>query len=204
MDNILMMNKEYFCKRLSEEGDNIKALWSNRKSQVDRFEVLSQIGDLEGKSLLDVGCGFGDFYGFLWDKGIKLDEYIGLDISPKTVEVAKSKLPNATILCTDILDFYADGQVDYSIASGIFCLPNDIWEDHVLRVCKKMFDMSRIGIGVNFISVFSSNNGQREDSYYAEPYKVLKLLMRGISHKVILRHDYRLNDFTVFIYKDDK
>ena len=44
----------------------VKALgWRGEESQVKRFEVLSTVGDLNGCSLLDLGCGYGDLKGYM-------------------------------------------------------------------------------------------------------------------------------------------
>ncbi|MEO7744043.1 MAG: hypothetical protein ABIR98_13985 [Usitatibacter sp.] len=46
----------------------------SRASQEKRFEALHALGDFDGRSLLDLGCGFGDFLQFLRDRGIQPDE----------------------------------------------------------------------------------------------------------------------------------
>src|SRR5512140_794427 len=37
----------------------------SRSSQIKRFEALVKVGDLDGRRVLDVGCGFGDLLAFL-------------------------------------------------------------------------------------------------------------------------------------------
>ncbi|WP_419603095.1 hypothetical protein [Thiolapillus sp.] len=39
--------------------------WSNREIQEIRFRILLEAGMHSGESLLDVGCGFGDFSAWL-------------------------------------------------------------------------------------------------------------------------------------------
>src|SRR6478752_10387552 len=51
----------------------------SRSSQVKRFEALLELGDLDGRRVLDVGCGFGDFLGFLQGRGIE-PVYTGIDV----------------------------------------------------------------------------------------------------------------------------
>jgi SAM-dependent methyltransferase len=54
------------------------------------FDYMNQcIGNVRGKSILDVGCGCGWFSIFLAQKGAR---YVhGFDISPKMIEVAKKR-----------------------------------------------------------------------------------------------------------------
>lgn len=196
--------REYFRDRFSKYGENAKSLWGSKESQFSRFEILSQISELKDKSLLDVGCGFGDFYDFLVNyKKVPISKYIGIDLSPEIIEVAKKNHPEITFLCIDILNLSSnkDLLVDYSVASGIFFLPVPNWEDYVVEVCRKMFEFSKIGIGINFLSIFSPNRGINKESFYADPSKVFQIIIKELSHKVTLRHDYRENDFTIYVYK---
>jgi len=66
--------KSYFSKRYEEFGDSVKTLWGGEESQKQRFDVLLSIGDLNGKSVLDVGCGFGDLYGYLRQRKVDISE----------------------------------------------------------------------------------------------------------------------------------
>ena len=64
--------------------------------------VLETLGDLAGKTILDLGCGVGRFSHILAKKGANI---IGFDISPEAIKLAK----------------------EYSIAEGI----SDLCEFHV-------------------------------------------------------------------------
>ena len=62
-DNLI----KFYEKNIDDHNDGYKALgWGSIDSQYKRFEVLSKINNLNGSSILDVGCGLGDFY--LWFK----------------------------------------------------------------------------------------------------------------------------------------
>lgn len=192
----------YFNKRFSKYGESIKSLWGNLDAQLQRFEILSQIGDLKDRNILDVGCGFGDFYDFIVNcKKIPIGKYIGIDINSEIVKVGKKRHPEIPFLCADILNFQANILIDYSFASGIFFLPDPNWEKYLIEVSKKMFALSKIGIGINLLSIFSPNRDINRESFYSDPSRVLRIIMEEVSHNVILRHDYRDNDFTIYVYK---
>ena len=60
---------KFYEKNARKYKNTFKSVaWGSRKSQKRRFEILSQIANLEGHSLLDVGCGPGDFYGWLKER----------------------------------------------------------------------------------------------------------------------------------------
>jgi len=99
----------------------------------------------------------------------------------------------------DILEVTEIKEYSYVFGSGIFFLSDESWESYMLQMVRRMFNICKLGVGINFLSTFSRNTD--DFSYYANPSDVLSLIMKNITSKVILRHDYRLNDFTIFLYK---
>lgn len=125
--------KEYFNK-IAEEFDNIydnKGSISTRivnnlfrKGMRERVVIaLQQCGDLENKSVLDIGCGSGRFSFMLAEKGAKVT---GVDYSSSMIDLAKKyqlQFKNNSIKfdCCDFMqDFPDDKQYDISIALGVF------------------------------------------------------------------------------------
>lgn len=192
--------KEFFEQEFGLYGESLRSLGWNERSQADRFAALAGVDSLAGKRILDVGCGFGDFYDYLANtEKVGLKGYTGLDIVPDFIRIARSRYPEATFFDADVLSFKPDREFDYAVASGIFFLSCDAWEDYVVTVCRKMYEISGLGIAANFLSIFSPHPD--DFSRYASPAKVLDLLMTHISPIAVLRHDYRQNDFTVYLYK---
>jgi len=67
-------------------------LWSIIAYLMDRDEV---------QSVLDVGCGSGQFAGLLRDRGIR--DYCGVDFSPKRVDWARASCPDLRFVVADAL-----------------------------------------------------------------------------------------------------
>jgi SAM-dependent methyltransferase len=192
--------KNYFENRIEKYGDNIKSLWNSSSAQIERFKILTEIGNLNQSNILDVGCGFGDLFSYLSDSGIKINSYIGIDIAESAINLCKQKHSNQKFFLTDIFS-YEPKDIDYCIASGIFFLPSDDWDNYVVELINKMFEISSKGVSVNFLSTYSLNPDN--ESFYANPSHVLDLIQSRISVNSVLRHDYRQNDFTVYIYKSN-
>ena len=58
--------RRHYEPRLDRETEPYRILdWASPQSQEARFQVLADEVPLAGKTLLDVGCGLGDLYGFL-------------------------------------------------------------------------------------------------------------------------------------------
>lgn len=195
---IIKSYENYFEDRIKVHGDNVKSLWNGSLGQFERFKILSEIADLNNSALLDVGCGFGDMLIFLSERGIKISSYIGIDISNSAINICKNKYPNQQFYLTDIFSFNPES-IDYLVASGIFFLPSSDWDNYTISVIERMFTIAKKGVAVNFLSSYSLNKDTV--SYYANPSHVLELIQKRISVNTILRHDYRQNDFTIYIYK---
>jgi len=52
---------------------------------------------------------------------------------------------------------------------------------------------------VNFLSTHSKT---RTGSHYVDPVEMLDWVCRNLSKKVVLRQDYKENDFSIIIYRD--
>jgi len=200
MNGMALKYKDHFEKSYAEHGESVAALDLHVDSQQQRFEVLCQIGDLARKNILDVGCGFGDLYKFLCEKNISISKYLGVDISERFTRIARKRYPLIPFYCSDILDFQPPIGIDYSLASGIFQLEDSQWEKYFLVACRKLLNISRLGIGFNLLSVNEASRGNPDDRF-SSPWEILKLVMAELSGRVVLRHDYRDNDFTIYIYK---
>src|ERR1700761_219426 len=53
--------------------------WPDESEQQVRFDVLSGIADLNGKTVLDAGCGYADLYPFLKNRFPDLSAYYGIE-----------------------------------------------------------------------------------------------------------------------------
>lgn len=78
-----------------------------------RKRIFDEIS--ENSSVLEVGCGTGEFAHDLLKKN--LTNYLGVDISEDVIEIAKSKVddPNFSFICADFLTFDIDARFDYAI-----------------------------------------------------------------------------------------
>lgn len=190
--------KKYFEKRFEIYGSDIKSLaWSNQKSQQDRFEILTSLFLTKTDfSVLDVGCGFGDFCSFL-SKNDYDSQYCGIDLVPAFLNEAKKRSPDTDFRLVNILKDSIES-FDYVIASGIFSIRMEEWGKYMTQTAEKMFEICKIGLGITFLSDLTDN--PHPNAYYADPAVILEYSFT-LSPKVILRHDYRLNDFTVLIFK---
>ena len=66
-----------YQKRFYELGETPRALgWGCKEDQITRFEAMRKNVDFDGKIVMDIGCGFADWYTYMKSKGVKC-KYIG-------------------------------------------------------------------------------------------------------------------------------
>jgi SAM-dependent methyltransferase len=192
---------ERYAERLRKMGSVVEALgWRDRAQQELRFQVLADGMPMTGpSSVLDIGCGFGDVYGYLQGLGREV-QYTGCDLSPDMIAIAREKYPDASFETRDVLESpYPDRTFDFVCISGIF---NHVLADNdgfLRRMLSAAFQMSRCGVVANMTT---DHVDYREPHlHYFNPEAVLQFC-RTLSRRVALRHDYPLYEFSVFVYRD--
>ena len=79
-------------------------LWASRTTQETRFDAMTRLCNLRGKSMLDVGCGRGDLLDYLLRRGIQLDHYTGIEAVPELAGAAACKNhPRCLIIPCDFI-----------------------------------------------------------------------------------------------------
>ena len=195
---------ERYEKRLREFGYSPETLgWGAHGRQEVRFSVL---GDLAlrapDSSVLDVGCGFGDLYDFLRERGWR-GRYTGIDIVPGLLSVARERHPDLDVGEFDITDESATFDTyDFVISSGAFnaALPSGNNETHILTALRRMFLHSRRATCVDFLSSYV--DFKKPGAYHIDPGWALSAAKK-LTRRVLLRHDYMPFEFSVFLFHDD-
>jgi len=193
------MNAEInYSQLLREHGLSHKSLhWGSRESQFKRFEILADIGDLDGKSLLDVGCGLCDFFDYLSETGVHAD-YHGLDLEADMIAASRKRFASINLMVGDVLDLDGDAEYDYVVSSGIFTYFPD--ENAIFRAVAAMFDHARKGVAFNALSPWANDHHQGEIN--PDPLRLIEKCT-DLTTNLMLRHDYMPHDFTVYLYKDE-
>ncbi len=193
--------------RLSNLGEQAQTVgWRSRKQQEARFVMLNQIGNMSGSTVLDVGCGFGDFYIFLLGNNANPTQYTGIDIANDLIKFAQKKfekIPNVAFrhVSTDELSLFPDRAFDYVLASGIFNYPVADNNTYVQRTLEQMYRICRKGVAVNMTTDYV--DFQDRSLFYFSPEDVFRFC-KQLTKRVCLHHDYMPFEFTVFLYKDQE
>ncbi len=189
-----------YNERLAKYGYDPRSLGWLKGRQTVRFTVLSEIGDIKNSCVLDVGCGFGDLYGFFKKIGVKV-KYTGCDINSNLIATAKERYPKGKFLVADIDSNAIHGSFDWVFATGVFEFKYPNMLNFVKHMLTKMFNLTKKGVAADFMSSYVDYKGK--DGFYASPEKIFRIA-KGLSRGVTLRHDYMPFEFCIYIYKDNK
>jgi len=194
MRQIDRINKHYNALH-KQFGDDVRSLeWGCENSQSMRFNVFVETIDFQKRTVLDVGCGFGDLYAFLRRKNVHCD-YLGIDINEGFIKTSKKKYPKAMFLNRVINDI--NGRFDVVIASGIFS--SYVSPVFYKKMIPEMFEKTKYALAFNMLNNYSTKKLKYQNYY--DSLEVLKYC-KQFTNWVILRGDYKFNDFTIFMYKN--
>lgn len=201
---LLKQVENYYTQKIEEHGaTHLGVDWNSIESQNLRFDQLLKItGDERDCSIIDYGCGYGAMASYIRRNGYR-GEYFGFDISEAMIKRAreqKLKLPD----CTFVSNLNSFGIADYTIASGIFNvkqqIPNNEWFAYVVDTIRILSEHSLKGFAFNMLTSYSDKDKMRPDLFYGDPLFFIDHCIRTYSRHVAMLHNYGLYEFTILVH----
>ncbi|MBX9766197.1 MAG: class I SAM-dependent methyltransferase [Bdellovibrionales bacterium] len=198
--------KLYYQTKFAEFGVHPKSLgWNKGKQNIRFFELTKHFDLTASKTLIDVGCGFGDFNGYLRQRDYRLNKYIGVDIIPEFITAAREKWSGQGVefIEGDYLQI-PSLNADYIIGSGIF--GHRLFDDDkdqyefIRQTFKKSFSEAEIGISYDFLSDKTDYTTGSGDFHFS-PSVILDMAYT-FSRNVILDNSCMPFEFSVTLFKD--
>ena len=196
--------KKLFQKYYKEHGNDMKSLaWKSEEQNIRRFNVLSEIGIRIDDSILDVGCGFGDYVTRIEEQynGPKyvLNDYLGIDIVPEFIRIAKKKYPYKRIIFKVATISDIKEKFDWIISAGAFGY-KAVTDDYIKKTLKKAFALCKKGVAFNFTSTYIEYECHL--NHYVNPLELFDWARKNLSKYIVIRHDYLPHEFIIYIYKE--
>ena len=181
-------------RHLGPDAPGFKAaLWGSREAQLLRFDVMIDLGDFEKCTLLDIGCGTGDFAEHLLNRNVPFTRYIGVDALPELINTAESRgfarcefhLQNV-LAALDSLEKY---QADFVTISGSL---NTMDQDEARRLVGAAFHAANQGVIFNFLSDRAHEQWLQRDTGPARRFDTVAWLdwSFGLTPRVTFTQDY--------------
>jgi SAM-dependent methyltransferase len=186
---------ERYSARFEKFGTDPRTLgWDTQTNQEIRFGAVASLIDCRGKAVLDIGCGFGDFYDFLSRSGRQPASYFGIDINPTLLDAARSRsdcrvrYERRNLLTNPFPTPVADvgvmlGVLNFRLAT----MDNIHYADAMIGAA---FTAVREALVVDFLSAQRAPDYPEESFvYYYRPEERLASAL-ALTADVVLKHDY--------------
>jgi len=195
--DILTMRLFYMAKLIGHQSPFHRVGWKSKETQEARFNALLAAGDLNDKSILDLGCGLGCLYGYLKERDWN-GEYTGIDVLDLMVKGARERFPGVVFEKKNILLDTPRREWDYVFISGIFnhrVKDNWAWIDETVRLC---FKLSRVGVAFNLLETQVDEHDPV--FFYAKRTDLESRAERwtGGNYKIV--SGYLTDDMTAYLY----
>lgn len=200
---ILRSVADYYAAKLAANGPTPQGVdWKGTASHELRHRQFLRLTDGDrDASVLDLGCGFGDFFRFLRAEGHR-GAFVGYDVAPSMIAKAielhgegPDRRWRIGAQPTDVADF--------AVASGILnvkgAVPGEAWAQYVDAIVDTLARAGRRGFAFNVLSLSSDPQFRRPDLYYADPVETLASCLARFGRSVALLQDYGLYEFTVLV-----
>lgn len=192
---------KHYQKNFQKYGVDAKALsWAGRGAAHQRFRAIWKEIDFNNKSVLDVGCGFGEMAKFLRKRYVGV-KYKGVDIVPEFVKEAKKRYPFYEFQQRDYFNDPMEEKFDVVMASGT--LNSNLGPANVefrKKAIRIMFEHTRSVCVFNMLGAHPQPETPKGSNvWYADSLEILDYCM-SLTRRVVLRANYHPRDFTIFMY----
>jgi SAM-dependent methyltransferase len=180
--------------------------YGNREQQFSIYSTIATyLGDDD--TIMDFGCGRGDFYAWYTQTFNKEPKYTGIDLSEPLINAGLRVYPNAQIICGDWNDVAKYDNADWCINVGSLNMRYDadtVTSDfeYFDKTVLTMFKKAERGVIILLASDLVSINEEGISVFNAGDIlnRVLKLVT-GKNGFVALDHSYSDGIFSLIIYK---
>jgi len=193
-DSLISTDVDYMINSPQVVGYNTTA------EQQFLFQNLVIGIDPTSQSILDIGCGRADLFGYFREVYGNVFQYNGIDHNPTMLDLAKQKY-NVDIETVSFENFKSN-KYDCVVASGFFtqrrCETEDADLIKMFNDIDTMYNLCNYMVSFNLLSPI--NNKIHDGFFYIHPGLVIDMLIEKYQH-VNLRHNYSNDVYTVTIFK---
>lgn len=192
--------KHFHKARIEEFDTNLAKAqgWSNREAQQARFKTIFKLAVFNNASVLDVGCGYGDFKAFLDKEQISCD-YIGLDQQTAFITYAQEHYKEQESTQFYEVDFSKCQlpKADIVIACGVLSY-HSTDPNYYIDMIRRFYDVAEQVFIFNMLDTKTFTSGPL---IVAHDMEEIYQKCREICPNTQLETGYLENDFTIKMSK---
>lgn len=153
---------EYWTERGKgwEDEARRKGFWD-----AENPELVALLESLTFRSVLDIGCGFGRVGATIARRWPRV-RYTGIDVSPDLIDGARKRLPQAELICGDIVTMDLEGRWDLVLAVSTL---GHIRPEDIAGVIANMRRWARFDV----VHVDWNEVGASTEFQFGHPYRAL-------------------------------
>lgn len=190
-------SEKFYTSAIEKFGVSAKGVnWASKENQFLRFAAILKLlpDDLSNFTLVDAGCGFGDFYNYLKKKKRLPKQYIGIDSLLDMYSIASQNTAQEIMIadiCKDSLP-----NADYYICSGALNVLTPFETHQFIRNC---YSSSKVAF------IFNALHGEKssETYNYLSNANIQKIATSLKVKNIILKDGYLDEDITVKFFKQN-
>ena len=190
-------NKQFYKSSIKKYGNSAKGVqWNSESTQQIRFDIILNMlpDDLYNFTLVDAGCGFGDFYEWMHKNNKTPLKYIGIDALDEMVKIASKNTSQEIIMadiCKDTLV-----KADYYICSGAMNILEQ-FETHLF--IQNCYNSCKYGFIFNIL-----HGDTQSKTYNYVTTSTIKKIAKSLNVKTMkIKTGYLENDITVAFLKSN-
>jgi len=182
-------NNKFYKPAILKYGISARGVhWNSKYTQYKRFEILTNFikEEIKDSSIVDAGCGFGEYFNYLYDNNLKPKSYLGIDCEEEMINLASKRFLNVNFYVKNILKDELT-KADYYICSGAM---NILEKEEIFIFMKKCFENSNIAFIFNFLK--------------NDPLTKIKIndiidYSKTLSKEIKIEEKYLDNDVSIFL-----
>ncbi|MEZ9232244.1 class I SAM-dependent methyltransferase [Vibrio amylolyticus] len=191
----------YHYNRIKAWSGNLSKIqgWSSDHSQQARFEIIKSATNFDGKSVLDLGCGYGELFDYL-SQDYQLAAYTGVDQQHQFLRVAKKRLSETHLPCQFVradISQYSAPNSDVVIASGSLNYQSRDPE-YLTKMINRMYAMAN---DIVIFNLLDSSTFPKQNLLTGYNKKGTLFYCKTLCSHVELIDGYANEDFTIVMRK---
>jgi SAM-dependent methyltransferase len=189
------MADDIYSSAFAKYGESPKSLhWVSYPSQAVRLKHIARATDLEGKTILDAGCGMGDLLPFIYAYTNSF-HYLGMDINKSFIEVAKKRYVGHDFKAGDPFFGKMKSRFDVVLSSGVMNENIENWPVIRQQMISSLFNLCTETLVFNMAGnkKYMPADGKIAYAVIDDIYSFCKTLARTVS----INDSYSHYDFTV-------
>lgn len=193
--------KQHYQKSFAKHGVSPKSLqWASYRAAARRYRTLTDSLEIEGKTVLDAGCGMGDLLPYLYARANEFN-YLGVDITPEFIAIARDRYAGHIFEAADPFADNFKGAFEVVLCCGVLNDNKGDWMSRRKQMIQKLWDMTGDTLAFNMAGFHGASSTDTVTKVAYAPIDDIVAFCKTLTTHVAVKDDYHPRDFTVIMHR---